>query len=104
MTDTIPKAALSVELKAAILAAADAYLAAVSADVAHLKNAVSDDLSGVAIAGRPEFDRLESSVVAEIARLRADLAMGKPRRYAIAAVLVVASAATMFGHFIAHLF
>ena len=99
-----PTASLSTELKSAILAAADAHLAAVTADVAKVRNAVSADLAGLATSGRSEFDRLESSVLAEIARLRADLAGAKPRYYLLAAAVVVASAAAALGHFVAHLF
>lgn len=101
---TATPAALSTELKSAILAAADAHLAAVTADVAKVKGAVSGDLAGLATTGKSEFDRLESSVLAEIAKLRADLAGAKPRYYVIAAAVVVASAGAAFGHFIAHLF
>lgn len=97
-------ASLSAELKSAILAAADAHLAAVATDVAKVKGAVSADLAGLATSGKSEFDRLESSVLAEIARLRADLAGARPRTYVVAAGLVVVSAAAALGHFVAHLF
>lgn len=103
-TTAAPPISLSNELKAAILAAADAHLAAVAIDVAKVKGAVSADLAGLATSGKSEFDRLESSVLAEIARLRADLAGVKPRTYVIAAGLVVVSAAAALGHFVAHLF
>lgn len=103
-TTSQPSASLSTELKSAILAAADAHLAAVTADVAKVKNAVSADLAGLATSGKSEFDRLESSVLAEIARLRTDLAGARPRYYLLAAAIVVASAAAALGHFVAHLF
>lgn len=96
--------ALSAELKAAVVAAADAHLAAVTADVAKLKGAVADDLAGIATTGKSEFDRLEGAVIAEIAKLRADLAGTPLRYYAIGAAIVVASAAAALGHFVAHLF
>ena len=95
---------LSTELKNAVLAAADAHLAAVTNDVARLKSAVSGDLAGLATAGKSEFDRLESSVLEEIKRLRADFAGAGPRYYAIAGLLAVATAAAALGHFVAHLF
>jgi len=109
MSDTMtPKAAasapLSADLKSAVLAAADAHFAAVSADVTRLKGAVSSDLTGLATSGTSEFERLETSVVAEIARLRADLTGATPRIYLLAAVLAVASAAAVVGHFVVHLF
>ena len=99
-----PAASLSAELKAAVLAAADAHLAAVTADVAKVKGAVAGDLSGLATAGKTELDRLESRVIAEIAGLRADLSGAPLRYYAIGALVVTATAAAAFGHFVAHLF
>lgn len=99
-----PPASLSDELKAAIYAAADAHLAAVASDVAKVKGAISADLAGLATSGKSEFERLESSVLAELARLRAELSGAAPRIYLLVAGLVVVSAAAALGHFVAHLF
>lgn len=109
MSETLTQAAsapasLSAELKAAVVAAADAHLAAVMADVARVKGAVSSDLAGMGPTGKTEFDRLEGSVIAEIAKLRADLAGAPLRHFAVAAVAVVATAAAALGHFVSHLF
>ena len=96
--------ALSADLKAAVLAAADAHLAIVTTDVTRLREAVSNDLAGVAGVGTTEFDRLESLVLAEITRLRADLT-GSPHQYLIlGACVAVASVAAVLGHFVVHLF
>ena len=96
--------ALSGDLKAAVLAAADAHLAAVTADVTRLRDAVSHDLAGVAAVGTSEFDRLESLVRAEITRLRADLTGSPHGILIIGACATVASVAAVLGHFVVHLF
>ncbi len=97
-------AALSEELKTVVLAAADAHLEAVTADVARLRDAVSQDLAGVSATGTSEFERLEALVLAEVARLRADLT-GSPHRSLVAgAGVAVVLAAAALGHFVVHLF
>lgn len=97
-------AALSDELKTVVLAAADAHLAAVTADVVRLRDAVSHDLADASAIGTSEFGRLEGRVLAEFARLRADLT-GSPHRFLLAgAGVVVAVAAVALGHFVVHLF
>jgi hypothetical protein len=67
-------APLAADLKSAVVAAADAHLATVTADVTKLKAAVAADLAGVAAAVPGVFAQGEHFVVAEIEKLAAFVA------------------------------
>lgn len=99
---------LSTELKSAILAAADAHLASVGADVAKVKGAVTNDCTNlvttVATVGQSEFDRLEASVVAEVTKLRTEVAAMPVKYYLIGGAAAVVAVGAALGHFVVHLF
>lgn len=93
MSGTTTPAPLANSLKTAIVAAADAHLASVAADVARVKGAVSADLVNVAVVAQSDFGKAESYVVAQLEALEARVAKIVPTAGIGAAVLAVGAAA-----------
>jgi len=70
-------APLAADLKAAVVAAADAHLAGVSADVARVKNAVAGDLANVATVAKSDLHSVEDWFITELEAIEARFAKWK---------------------------